>query len=160
DAEAVTVKDVANSFLNAKRDLLDAGELSPRTWAQYKETCDLLVQQLGKQRLVSELGPDDFAALRRRLAKRWKPVTLGNFIQRVREVWKHAADNDLIERHVRYGAMFKRLAKKTLRLERANQGHKLFTAADLHGLLQVASVPLKAMILLGLNAGLGNADCG
>jgi hypothetical protein len=70
---------LASAFLNHKHDLLDAGELSPRTWAQYKETCELLVEQLGKQRLVSDLALDDFAALRRRLAKRWRPGTLGHF---------------------------------------------------------------------------------
>src|SRR6516162_8443959 len=132
DTEGLTVKALANAFLNHKADLRDAGELSPRTWAQYKETCALLVKQLGKQRLVSDLGPDDFAALRRRLAKRWKPGTLGNFIQRVRVVFKHAADNDLLDRPVRYGQGFKRPSKKTLRLERAKQGHKLFTREEMH----------------------------
>jgi integrase len=160
DSEALTVKDLANAFLNHKRDLLDAGELSPRTWAQYKETCDQLLKHLGKQRLVSDLGPDDFAALRRRMAKRWKPVTLGNFIQRVRVVFKHAADNYLIDRPVRYGQGFKRPSKKILRVERARQGHKLFTREALHSLLEAASVPLRAMILLGINSALGNADCG
>src|SRR5258708_1979505 len=32
DVNAVTVKDVANAFLNAKQALVDTGELSPRTW--------------------------------------------------------------------------------------------------------------------------------
>src|SRR5437763_4963768 len=36
DPTTVTVKDVANAFLNAKTALLDAGELSPHTWANYK----------------------------------------------------------------------------------------------------------------------------
>src|SRR5262245_6404338 len=43
DPEELTVKDAANAFLNAKQSLVDAGELSPRTWAEYKEICDLLV---------------------------------------------------------------------------------------------------------------------
>jgi integrase len=160
DPEGLTVKELANAFLNYKRDLLNAGELSPRTWAQYKETCVLLVEQLGKQRLVSDLGPDDFATLRRRLAKRWKPLTVGNFIQRVRVVFKYAIDNDLIDRPVRYGGGFKRPSKKTLLLEKAKQGRKLFTREEVHRLLESASVPLRAMILLGINCGLGNADCG
>src|SRR5438477_11172521 len=46
DPEAVMVWDVVNAFLNHKRDLRDNGELSPRTWAQYKETCG----QLGEHR--------------------------------------------------------------------------------------------------------------
>src|SRR3954469_24843525 len=33
----VTVKDVCNAFLNHKQALVDAGELSPRTWKNGKE---------------------------------------------------------------------------------------------------------------------------
>jgi hypothetical protein len=64
DTEGLTVKRLGNAFLIHKRDLREAGELSPRTWVHYPETCALLVKHLGKQRLVSDLGPDDFAALR------------------------------------------------------------------------------------------------
>src|SRR4051794_4261508 len=36
DVDGLTVKDVANSFLNHKRALLETGELAHRTWADYK----------------------------------------------------------------------------------------------------------------------------
>jgi integrase len=164
DPDALTAKGLCNQFLNAKQALVDAGELSPRTWAQYKETCDLLVKDFGKQRLVSDLGPDDFAALRRRLAKRWKSGTVGNFILRVHVVFKYAADMDLIDRPVRYGQEFKRPSKKTLRVQEARQevqqGHKLFKREEILLLLLTTPAPLEAMILLGINCGLGNADCG
>src|SRR5262249_40353948 len=62
-AEAVTVKDVVNAFLNHKRDKMDAGELSVRTWAKYKEVTDLLVSQPGKTRVVADLRPGDFTRL-------------------------------------------------------------------------------------------------
>src|SRR5277367_1660846 len=42
DAEALTVKDLVNRFLIAKKALVATGELSPRTWAEYKATTDLL----------------------------------------------------------------------------------------------------------------------
>jgi integrase len=160
DPEGVTVKDVCNAFLNHKRDLLSARELSPRTWAQYRETCDELVSRFGKQRLVSDLGPEDFASLRRGLAKQWQPNTLGNFIQRARIVFKHAWDNRLIHEPVHYGQEFRRPSKKTLRIARAKQGPKLFTREEIHLILAAASPALKAMTLLGLNAAFGNADCG
>src|SRR3954447_16167438 len=51
---ALTVKDLANRFLNAKKALLESGELSPRTWDEYKAATDLLVSKFGKQRLVSD----------------------------------------------------------------------------------------------------------
>jgi hypothetical protein len=57
DPETLTVKEAANKFLNAKRALVDAGELSPRTFAGYKIAAIELVKHLGKARLVSDLDP-------------------------------------------------------------------------------------------------------
>src|SRR5438309_1948300 len=59
DTAAVTVKDVAISFLNAKQARVNAGELSARTWADNKRVCDLVVSHLGKARLAQDAGPDD-----------------------------------------------------------------------------------------------------
>jgi integrase len=159
DPEGTTVKAVANAFLNAKQALVDAGELSRRMWSEYKEVCELLVRQFGKGRLAADLGPSDFAALRKKMAKRWGPVRLGNAIQRIRSVFKHALDADLIARPVRFGPDFKRPAKKVLRLHRAGQGPKLFTAAEIRRMIDTADVQLRAMLLLGINCGYGNADC-
>src|SRR6266581_7733230 len=40
DTGGLTVKDAANAFLNHKKALLGAGELSPRTWEGYKVAAD------------------------------------------------------------------------------------------------------------------------
>src|SRR5262249_12964956 len=55
--DGLTVKGLCNAFLNRKRELMEAGELSPRTWGGYHEACGLLVAQFGKGRLVEDLGP-------------------------------------------------------------------------------------------------------
>ena len=159
EAEAVTVKDVANAFLNAKQALVDAGELSPRTWADYKQVSDLVVGQLGKARLVGDVGPDDFAPLRDRMTKRWGPHRLNKRIQYTHSIFKFAFENGTIPTPVRFGPGFKRPSKKTIRLNRAGQGPQLFTADEIHKLLGAASVQVKAMILLGINCGFGNSDC-
>jgi integrase len=160
DLQAVTVKDVVNAFLIHKRDKVDAGELSIRTWAKYKEVTDLLVAQLGTRRLAADLRPDDFTRLKNLMAKRWGPLRVGDFVQHIRSVFKHAFEAELLAQPVRFGPGFARPSQKTLRLHRAKQGPKLFSAAEVHQLLGAADVQLKAMILLGINAGYGNADCG
>jgi integrase len=160
DPAALTVKELANALLNAKQALVDAGELSPRTWAGYKDACGLLVSAFGKSRLVSDLCPDDFAALRNRLAATRGPHWLGNTIQYMRSIFKHAFDSDLIPTPVRFGPGFKRPTKKTFRVHRAQQGPKLFTAEEIRRLIDSAGTPMKAMILLGINCGFGNSDCG
>jgi integrase len=160
DSAELTVKDTANAFLNAKQALLDAGELSPVTFGGYKRVCDEVVAAFGKQRRVADLQPDDFAGLRNRLARKWGPVRLGNAIQVTRSIFKHSYDAVLIDRPLRFGPGFKRPSRKVLRLHKAKQGPKLFTAEEIRRLLEAADVPLKAMILLGINCGFGNADCG
>src|SRR5262245_60811360 len=125
DPGALTVKALANAFLNEKQARVDTGELSPRTWAGYKEATDLMVKHLGKQRLVADLRPDDFAKLRNKMAKQYGPHGLGVRIQCVRCVCKYAFDAGLIDTPIRYGPGFKRPSKKTLRLHRARQGPKL-----------------------------------
>jgi integrase len=160
DPEALTVKDVVNAFLNSKTALLDAGELSPRTWADYKRVCDLLIAHFGKRRLASDLHPQDFAELRNRAAQKWGPHRLATTIQYARSVFKHAFEAELIPTPVRFGPGFKRPTKKTLRLHRAEQGPKLFSAEEVRHLVDAATTQMKAMLLLGINCAFGNADCG
>src|ERR1051325_10275624 len=42
-ADAVTVKELCNAYLNHKQKRLDAGELSPLTMLNYKEACACVV---------------------------------------------------------------------------------------------------------------------
>jgi integrase len=160
DPEALTVKELANHFLNAKQALVDEGRLSPLTWGDYKTACVEVVAAFGKSRLVSDLRPDDFARLRARMAKKWGLERLCKTIQFVRCVFRYAFEADLIDRPVRFGPDFKRPSKKDFRLHRARQGPKLFTAHEVRRILDAAGPQLKAMTLLGINCGFGNSDCG
>jgi integrase len=158
--DGLTVRELANAFLNAKQALLDTGELAAVTFAGYKRVCDEIVAAFGKQRLVADVMPDDFAALRNKLSKKWGPVRLGNSIQIVRSVFKHAYDSALMDRPMRFGPGFKRPTRKTIRLHKAAQGPKLFTRDEIRKLLDAANIPLRAMIYLAINCGLGNSDVG
>jgi integrase len=155
-----TVKELANHFLDAKKQLVKCGELSPRTWTDYKEACDLAVSNFGKGRLLVDLDQEDFASLRNKMAKKWGPYRVGKIIQCIRCLFKYAYDADMIPAPIRYGPGFKRPSKKVHRLHRAKQGSKLFTAEEIKKLLDAAGTPMKAIILLGINCGFGNSDCG
>lgn len=172
-SEGVTVKDLANAFLNHKQALLDAGDLSPRTWAGYKETAGILVTRFGKARLVADLRQDDFADLRKWMAKKWGPVRLKNSMQQVRSIFKYGNDSELLDRPVKFGPGFATPTRKTIRLARAEKGPRMFEAAEVRALVNGATVErkgesievrptpsVKAMILLGVNCGFGNSDCG
>src|SRR5262249_29444455 len=121
---------------------------------------DLLVGHFGKKRPVADLQPDDFTGLRKKMAKRLGPYRLGNTIQSIRSVFKYGYESSLIPVPVRFGPGFKKPNKKTIRLHRAAGGPKLFTAEEIRHMVDTAGTPLKAMILLGINCGFGNSDCG
>jgi integrase len=160
ESEGITVNKLCNKFLNAKRRLVDSGELSARSWDDYKAACTLVSNHFGKGRLLADVDPDDFAKLRNKMARKWGAVRLGNVIQRVRSIFKYGFEAGLIDRPVRFGPEFKKPSKKTLRLNRARQGPRLFTADEVRRLIDDAGVQMRAMILLGINCGFGNADCG
>jgi integrase len=75
-------------------------------------------------------------------------------------VFKYAYDAGLVDKPVRYGPTFRRPAKRILRAIRQKKGPRMFQAAELREILDAADQPLRAMILLGINCGFGNNDCG
>jgi len=158
-SDGVTIRDVCNRFLNAKRHLLDAGEIAPRTFAEYHNACRRVVEAFGRTRRVDDLQTTDFEAFRRTLAKKQGPVSLGNEIQRVRTLFKFAYDEGLIDRPIRYGQSFRKPSRKTIRLARAANGRRMFEQQAASDIVAVAGGPLAAMVLLGLNCGFGQSDC-
>lgn len=159
DPSKTTMKELGNRFLRAKQSLLDSGELSQQTWNDYKKIVELVLVGIGKTRLAASAKPEDFAKLRRKMSVTWGPHKIAKLVQTIRSIFKFGVDSGLIT-PVSFGPGFNRPTAKTMRLHRAAQGEKLFTADDLISLIDAASVQMKAMILLGINCGFGNSDCG
>jgi integrase len=160
EAAGPTVKYVCDAFLTRKEQQRDNGEIQPRTFDDLKSACTRVADTFGRERLVSDLRPDDFAALRKELARTRGPVALGIEIQKIRSVFKFAFDDGIIDAPVRLGTGFKKPSAKVLRIERAKKGARDLPADQIRALIEVAGIPLKAMILLAVNCGFGNHDCG
>lgn len=159
-AEGLTVEELCNRFVHSKKQRLESGELSARTFAEYHKTAINLAATFGKPRLVEDLRPEDFEKLRAKVAKRWGPVRLANEVGRVRSVFKFGFEDGLMDKPMRFGQGFTKPSKKTMRLHRASGGPCMFEAGEIRQLLEHAGTQLRAMILLGINAGFGNNDCG
>jgi integrase len=156
--DGLTVADLCNRFRTAKLRQQEAGEISTRMYEEYKATTDRLVSTFSGSRLVNDLAADDFEALRDAMAKQWGPVRLGNEIQKVRTVFKYAYESGLIDKPVRYGPQFKKPSASVMRRHRAKIGERMLEADEIRKLLGKAEPQLKAMLLLGVNAGFGNHD--
>lgn len=156
----LTVADLCNRFLTAKKSRVESREITQRHFDDLHSVCELLTKAFGKPRLVIDLAAEDFETLRAKLSKTCGAWALSNSVQKIRSVFKYAYDERLIDAPVRFGSLFKRPTKSVMRRERAEKGERLFEAADLRTIIKAAGIPLKAMVLLGVNCGLGNSDCG
>jgi integrase len=155
-----TVKDVCNAYLSHQEQKLKNKELSLSAWNGCHAACLLIVETFGKDRLASDLEPSDFTRLRQKMFKRWRPSTLTKMVTTVKGVFRFADQTDLIERPPKYGPGFTGASQRDLRLARAAKGERFFSPEQLHQILAAADVQLRAAVLLGVNCGFGNADCG
>lgn len=163
DHDALTVRQLCNEFWSSKKVDLDAGRLSPRTFIDYDRVCKRLVEKFGATRAVTSLGPADFEKLYAELVKRYNLNTVSGEITMTRSVFKYAVESDLIDKVVKFGPKFKVPSKqdkpKAKAKSRQQNGKKMFDAGEIRRMLDAAGPQLRAMILLGINGGLGNTDC-
>jgi integrase len=180
DEDACTLRTLCNLFLESKRNKMATGELTELSYRDYYGSCKYLIDHFGADRRVDDLRPVDFEAFRTKLSagKNGKPrnvTTLGNEINRCRVILKYASDQRLISAPVHFGQSFDRPSNKARRKARNEAKPRMFTRGELLTILAAldgkpvhvdgkdvkdkADVQLKAMTLLGLNAGLGVTDC-
>jgi integrase len=163
--EFLTVGEVCNRFLEDCESKVDAGERSRATLEGYIRTAQTVAKFLGKQTPVESLTPDRFAELRKHLADGVGMKTLEGRIAETRAIFNHADKNGLLERSPRrlWGTQFDKpgkLALKKAKKADPKSNGKSLTAKQIRGLLDIANQQLKAMILMGVNCGFGNTDCG
>ena len=156
--EGLTVKNLVDKFLLAKKARVDAGELALGTFRDQYRTCKRVLVVFGGNRLVDDFAADDFETLRTQIARTYGKLSRKVEIKRVRSIFRYAYEANLNEKPVRFGPGFVGPSRRELRCERQQYGQRMFEAAEIRAMLAVASLPLKAMILLGINCGFGNTD--
>lgn len=175
--DELTVADLANKFIDHHKARRDNAQISPRTFRGYYDTTEGVVKAFGRNRLVTDLVPDDFRKLRAKLANRLGLVALRNEIQRVRSLFKFGFDAGAIVTPVRFGRGFDRPTTEAVdrerELHRAERGDRMFEAEEIRQILNGktltdddgnerfiprAKQPLRAMVLLAANCGFGPTD--
>jgi integrase len=149
-----------NRFLTVKEMLRGSGELAPPTFHSYYRTCQRITKVLGLTRVVQDLTTSDFESFRATALKDLAQISRNVEMQRVRMVFKFAYDEGLIEKPLRLGLAFKAPNAKSMhRKKAAAKEARILTAEQIRAAIETAGVYLRAMILLGINAGFGNHDC-
>jgi len=160
DPDLLTVAEAINLAIASKERRADAGELTQRSFDDYHQAGKFVVEVIDRNKPVKHLRPHDFVKLREHLAKRRSVVTLRNLIRRVKVLFNWCEKNGYIQNAQQlWGTEFDQPSERVLRLEKEKSGPRLLSAVRIKKLLIDASPQLMAMILLGINAGYGPADC-
>ena len=155
---AETLADLINGFLSRSKNRVALGELSPVTFADYLWVGERMAAHFGRNRDPEQLTPTEFASFRSEIAAKYAPSRLSKTITVCRMMFKWGYESGLLDRPLRFGPDFKVAGKRLARSHKATLGMKLLTATDINSLLQQADPQFVAMILLGINGAMGNAD--
>lgn len=155
----MTLEEACNHFLQAKKEARDRGELSPITFTEYLGTCKRFVEHVGRGSDIMSLEPAAFSGFKTMMSARRNVVGLGNEITRIRSLFKWLHEARILKEPMWFGPDFRKASAKARRKHRRLAGKKLFTAAEIRRLLDYSGVQMRAMILLGINAGFGPTDC-
>jgi integrase len=151
----LTLRQLVNRYLDARKSDMEAGNLNARTWADYRGYLLAFGKFVGPALPAAELDTDHID----RWAAHLRPITGPRRFNGARAhlfaFLRHCFAAKWIPAFP-LGVGFKRAPKGKIRAGRKN---KLINPAHIGPLLDAADVQLRAMMLLGLNGGLGNTDC-
>lgn len=151
---------LCDTFMDSKQLQRDRSELSKRALNDYHRMVKHVAAFFGKGRRLDSLRSADFERYRNSLPDTWGPTTTNNHLRLTRVLFKYANDIEATDRMIRYHIGLKAVPKSKVRKDQASKPTKEFTLAEIHTLLAHAGDPMRAFILLGINAAYGTADIG
>lgn len=149
-----TLEHVIERYLESRRRLGDAGH---RHLTDLRWTLRRFKKIIGPKKMLAHLKSADYERWRAELNQTNGPVSVANHVRKVRTFLGWCVDENIIKQMPVTKAL-KKPTRAQLRLERARRGSKMFEAAEIRKLLKFVPFQMKAMILLGINAGLGPTD--
>jgi integrase len=152
-----SVLEVCDRFLKSRKADLEIGELSQRTYDDYKKNCELLVRICGGE-IVEHLAPEDWQRIRGELATGVGTTTLANRVRMARVALNYL--DEICGVAPKFGKSFREPSARAKRKAKAEAGERIHTREQILAAIEGAKNPqVKAMILLGINCGFGNEDC-
>jgi integrase len=169
DNSGHSIYEVLDRFLEARKSDLATGELSQRTWDDYRSNCDLILSKVDNDMVVEKMTYEDFASLRSKMFEsidnpvvKVGPTTATNRIRMAKVALRYI--ETIVPRFkLDFGGQLRGASAKSKRRSKAEQedgGRKLHSALEIRNAVDKANPDIKAMLLLGINCAFGNSDCG
>jgi integrase len=162
-AETSELRDALNLFLSSKDADREMGDISQRSYAEYERTCDKVADAIGKTTSLAEIDETTLKRLRVALSrgerkKELSPTTLRNDLTRARMFFLFV--NETYKLAIPYRKPLRAPRRSEFRRLANERGPRMFSREEIQAIVEAAPDQLKAMILLGINCGFGNNDCG
>jgi integrase/plasmid maintenance system antidote protein VapI len=157
--QGITVGELCDAFLRFKQIKVNDGELCKQAFGEYFRACERVCLKFGTDTSVTEITPIDFMEYRAALPRSWGASMVGKQLQCCRSLFRYGYEAALLDKPVRFGPSFTAPARRLFRRERREKGLQMFEAVEIRQMIEAANPVLRAMILLGINAGFGNCDC-
>lgn len=157
---STTVLDICDHWLDHKLTLVKCGDLEQKTFDEYKDSAGQLIKIVGGKSLPAKAcGPRQFEKVRVALAKKYNANGQAKRITQIRSIFNIAYEDQVIEDPPNFGRTFRKPKASAFRKLRNEKGNQQFTQHEVWTLIKHANINMKAMILLGLQCGMGNEDC-
>ncbi|MDB5294942.1 MAG: Phage integrase family protein [Phycisphaerales bacterium] len=168
DPSEITLAEVADRFISFQEGRYNAGEIEEGQFKAYQEACvDNLLLILGGTTRVVEMTGHDLERFRKVIRGRVGGHQTTKFLGNVKAMlrWAHEQVRPpLISVPLHRDNALRRVGAKEIRREQRERhqkhGKPYFKASEVRVILERATNPLRAMVLLAVNAGLGQRDIG
>lgn len=156
---SIRLEDLVDRFLTRQYERVKAGELSPRTLKDMREILPRFAETVGMNTEAGNLRPEDFG--------KWRASTeylgqnaMNRHLGNVRQLFRWAFGHGLLDTPSRFGDYMGKVSDKARHRTGEARRKRLFAPDEIRKLIDTAKMPLRAMVLLGINCGFGNTDCG
>jgi integrase len=149
--QSATLREVINHYLDRQRQRAETGGITHRNHGDAVRVLTRFAKQVGPGRRIIDLRAATFRHYRASLND-FAPPTIARHIRHIKAAFRWAFDEEIVVAPPRYGADFKP-PRPSVRQA------KQFTADEIRAMLAKATLPLRAMIRLGIECGFGNTDC-
>lgn len=164
EEDVLTVREMVVGYLDARKLDVANGNLERRTWKEYEDYGKRMVRVFGAEAVVQNLGPADFLKLKADLVKTHKSLSsLKGDIRKCKVFFNWAGPGEkgmnLYSRPLRFGPDFQSPRPQAIKRQLDERPSRVFHRKQIYRLLAKATPAFRAMILLGINCGMGNTDC-
>jgi len=148
----MTLKSLCNTYLQHQQAKATSSEITFRHYADQNICLKKFMSFIGQHRKIKEISTLDLQSYKRKLKCAYSSAHRINLnISIMKTMFHWARKNDILDSIPNIDAVS---SVKSIHKQR-----HVFTSEEIHRLINVADIQMKAMIWLGLNCGFGCTDC-